>query len=107
MRCLQVDNTINDLLDRGINVMSPATSNERKKKQLHWDVVQANVVPDWASSLQDRKRRAMAASANNHQAFLVQSLPAAEDTSEDVVIVSVNEPPGEFIVIPMPQFHEV
>ena len=88
-----MDNTINDLLDRGINVMSPATTSERKKKQLHWDAVSTNVVPDWASSMQDRKKRAAEVAARNHRDFLTRSLPVVPsgDSSEDVVIVRVSE----------------
>ena len=88
-----MDNTINDLLDRGINVMSPATTSERKKKQLHWDAVSTNVVPDWTSSMQDRKKRAAEVAARNHRDFLTQSLPIvpSRDSSEDVVIVRVSE----------------
>lgn len=42
MRCLQVDNTINDLL--GINIMSPTAKKERKRKQEQWEDIQTHVV---------------------------------------------------------------
>lgn len=42
MRCLQVDNTIDDLLR--VNVMSPSTKNERKRKQVQWEDIQPHII---------------------------------------------------------------
>ncbi len=72
MRCLQVDNTLNDLLDKGIKVMSPATTRERRRKQAEWDLVAGQVVPDWATTLLERRRLAVESAARHHREFMVQ-----------------------------------
>jgi hypothetical protein len=43
VRCFQVDSTISDLLGVNLNLMSPATKNERKRKQEHWEDIQNHV----------------------------------------------------------------
>lgn len=73
MRCFQVDSTINDLLDQGVNVMSPTTKGERRQKQNHWENVQDTVVPDWALSLHKRKQKAQEAAARNHRGFMTHA----------------------------------
>ncbi len=42
VRCFQVDCAIDDLL--GVNVMSPGSRGERKRKQAHWEDIQATIV---------------------------------------------------------------
>ncbi|KAG1678043.1 hypothetical protein FOA52_000839 [Chlamydomonas sp. UWO 241] len=70
VRCFQIDAAIQDLLDQGIKVMSPGTKAERSQKQRHWDNVANIVVPDWAMSLQARKRKAAEAAARNQRGFM-------------------------------------
>ena len=43
VRCFPVDNAITDLLGLS-NAGSPASKNERKRKQRHWESVQGQVV---------------------------------------------------------------
>ena len=65
VRCFQVDSTINDLLH--VNLMSPITKSERKRKQAHWEDIQELVTQDWACSLQQRKQQALADSQRHHR----------------------------------------
>lgn len=74
VRCFQVDNTLNDLL--GVNLMSPGSKNERKRKQSHWDEIQETVVRDWSTGLQRRKEQAQSAAARNHQQMMGQAAAA-------------------------------
>lgn len=82
VRCFQVDSTIQDLVDRGVKVMSPGTKGERSQRQRHWDNVQNLVVPDWAMSLQLRKRKAAEAAARNQRGFMNPAEVAIENAAE-------------------------
>ncbi|MEW5298682.1 MAG: hypothetical protein WDW36_001774 [Sanguina aurantia] len=61
VRCLQIDNTINDLAH---TIMSPATRMERKRKQLQWDDMSALITQGWASSLQHTRLQQQQATAD-------------------------------------------
>jgi chromatin remodeling complex protein RSC6 len=65
-----VDNTINDLLDKGVQVMSPQTHLDRKQKRQHWEDVQAMVVPEWTMTMEERKKRATEAAARHLREFM-------------------------------------
>ncbi|GAX78199.1 hypothetical protein CEUSTIGMA_g5641.t1 [Chlamydomonas eustigma] len=70
VRCFQVDNTINDLLDKGVQVMSPQAYQDRKQKRQHWEDVQGMVVPEWTMTMEERRKRAIDAAARHHQEFM-------------------------------------
>lgn len=83
VRCFQVDSTINDLLDQGVNVMSPPTKKERRQKQDHWEHVQESVVPDWALSLHTRQHKAVEAAARNDRGYnMVRAVGSSHRLSE-------------------------
>lgn len=84
VRCFQIDSTINDLLVKGVNVMSPSTKTDREQKQRHWDAVQSKVVPDWAHTLYTRKQAATEAAARNARGFMPQPMPPLEEVATHV-----------------------
>eukprot|EP00798_Chlamydomonas_sp_ICE-L_P019981 gene19981-26692_t len=68
VRCLQVDNTINDVL--AIRPMSPSAKSERSRRETAWEEMQEAVVQNWASNLAARKQEALDGARRHHRAMM-------------------------------------
>ena len=66
IRCFQIDNAINDLLEKGVNILSPSSKHEREQKHRAWVVASANATQNWDRTHEDRRSNALRVANDNN-----------------------------------------